>query len=196
MLRGSQFNVAFVLVATLVVAILLAYGHVWPVMFIVGQLLFVYLGSEYLIRNLPQNLKQFQVANCTRADGTISAHRQSIEKKEHQMLLSNFRLTLFIGVAPTLLLLWVDVFDPFNAITACLIWLVFSFFVVRSGYLYFLNQFVFNLKRRAQQYKIRDLDIILREEEIIESHNRERHQAIDDGTAPAGNSIAFSPRPK
>lgn len=196
MLHGTQFNIAFILSATFVVAVLLSFGQIWSVFLIVAQLLMVYAGSEYLIRNLPNNIQQLQIANCRRADGSHSQHRNSVEKREHRNLRSNMRLLLFIGVAPLLLLLWHDAFKFDDLILMSAAWLIAAFFLIRNGYLYFLKQFVFHLKRRTQQYRLRDLDMIIREEEIVADRNRERHQLIEDGTAASAKPIILSPRPE
>lgn len=198
MLHGTQFNIGFILTTTLVVAVLLAFGQVWPVVFIVAQFLFVYLGSEYLCRNLPNSVQTLQVANCLRGDGSQSQHRASVERKEHRALRSNLRLLLFIGVAPSFLLLWYDSFEFNNLMLMSSIWLIAAFFVVRSGYLYFLNQFVFHMKRRTQQYKLRDLDMFIREEEMVANRNREKYQLIAESPTAVENnkSIILSPGPE
>ena len=146
MLHGTQFNIAFILIATLIVAVLLAFGQVWPVVFIVAQFLFVYLGSEYLCRNLPNSVRKLQFANCSRADGSQSQHRASVERKEHRGLRSNLRLLLFIAVAPSFLLLWYDSFELNNLMLVSSIWLIVAFFVVRSGLPLFLESFCVSSK--------------------------------------------------
>ena len=51
-------------------------------------------------------------------------------------------------------------------------WLLAGFAILRSGYLYHLNKFVFDLKRRNQQYKLRDLDLVFRNEEMAATEKR------------------------
>lgn len=194
MLRGTQFDIAFFLFAILVAAVLLAYGQIWPVAFLVGLIVAIYVGGEYLSRNLPENVVRLQSTNCVRANGTRSLHRESVEKREFHDLKTNIRLILLIGIAPWILLIWHDSFDTDYLLIGCLAWIIVSFLILRHGYLYFVRRFVFDLKRRAQQYKIRDLDQFIREEEMVADRNRERFEGMIEDSSP--NPVVISPKPK
>ncbi len=167
MLNSHQFKLANLLALVLIAAILLIFGHVWPVIVLIGQFVLVYFGSCYLVSYLPDSLNQIRKSNCTRADGSHSQRRESIETRELSTLNSNFQLTLVIGVAPWILTVLFDLSEIENATLFAAIWLIASALIMRSGYMYFLTHYVFDLKSRAQKYKLNDLEMTIGREEAI-----------------------------
>ena len=166
------FSIATVLGATAIIGVLLSYGHVWQVLFIIGQILVVILGSEFLLRKIPSRVKELQRLNCYRADGSISEHRRSTEFREYFDLRSSVRTVFAIVVIPFAMLIFYEGIGPLMVTALTLSWLFAGFAILRSGYLYYLNKFVFDLKRRNQQYKLRDLDLVIRNEEMAATEKR------------------------
>ena len=164
--KPFTFSIAAVLAATAIVAVVLKFGHVWQVLFVLGQILTITFGADYLLRKIPRGVQQLQQQNCVRANGSRSEHRQKTEQRELNGLRWSVRTVLAIVVLPFTLLLFYQAFAAEEVLLGSLVWLVASYLILRSGYLYYLNKFVFDLKRRAQQYKIRDLDLIIANEEM------------------------------
>ena len=187
MLRGIQFSIATILLAIFAFAIMLQYGQIWPVAVFVLICTIIFAGSEFLSRSLPANVEKLYRSNCTRADGSWSSNRESIENDQYRLFRSNIRLLVFIAVVPWAAIIWYQTFDFNEMVTAALIWILVSFVVVRSGYLYFLNQHIFRMKVRAQNFKLRDLHIHFKQMEQ-EEHDKKLTQIGEEATAPAANS--------
>ena len=180
------FSISTILALTLVVAVLLAFGMTWQVVLAVFLVLAVVIASEFLLRNLPVRIRELQNQNCFRADGTRSEHRTATENREQLALRSNVRTVVGIYLIPFTALLFVEFSGhAFYLLLATVFWLILGFIAVRSGYLYYLDRFVFDLKRRNQQYKLRDLNLIIRNEEAA-ARARNITVSRDDSTGIGG----------
>ena len=187
MLRGLQFSIATILLATFAFAVLIQLGQIWPVAVLVFNGAAIFVGSEFLTRSLPMNVAKLYRANCTRADGSWSTNRENIENDQYRLFRSNIRLIVTIALVPWTAVIWYQSFSIDQVIIAAMIWLVISFVIVRSGYLYYLNQHVFRMKVRAQNFKLRDLHIHFKQMEE-EERAKKITQLTEEATAAAGNS--------
>jgi len=120
----------------------------------------VFFGVELLLRKLPAAVKKGVSDNCIRNDGSSSIRRERAERRAVRKLRSEVWFLFLIVLLPLNVLLWL-VFQSGQlqqfAVWSAVAWLFIAAMIVRSGYIYFVRQFVIELKLRFQNNLLRDI---------------------------------------
>ena len=105
----SHYRLLFWLAATAGVAALLvglAFRLPWGFQLLAGLCLATWFAAELLVRNLPEVIREVQIGNGVRHDGSSSKGRQSVEQVARDKLRWNFVFLFSLLVYPNLFMMW------------------------------------------------------------------------------------------